>query len=449
MAEDKLTRREFLRRVGYYAGGVMAVANTPFENLVQWNPVESKNASNVFYVKNGTPAQNVEKIFDIMGGIGNFIGGDDVVVIKPNCQQVLQGGTNTDCLKGLIDTILNIPGFTGEIILAENIHKTSPDTSTNNLWNTPDMTHNGAMNVSTLLNYYENNRGLYPAIHDHGGEINVSKYHLLDVGRGSQEVTGPSDGDGYVRRTDLEYFVPEGGWEFNQNLSYPSTIMTYPIFTSTHSGITVDIKNGCWQGGQYLSTKCFFIMMSALNFHSGYAGVTSAVKNYYGLVELSGAFYGQYSDFHRIGFPAGGGAVGMFVKHIRRADLYITTAEWCGHQGRQDPNPIQTKTVLASTDPVALDYWASKHIVYPLGGWRQTYNDPDNMAGPLRKYMNNYLTEVDWGTIDEAQMVVQGYDFNSPSVTRSDIDRKIMQFRNGQATEQEVLNLIEQYKNGK
>lgn len=449
MAEDKLTRREFLRRAGYYAGGAMAVVNTPLDKLIQWNPTESKNASNVFFAKNGAPAQNVEKLFDIMGGIGNFIGGDDVVVIKPNCQQLLQGGTNTDCLKGLIDAILGIPGFTGEIILAENIHKNNPDISTDNLWNTGNMTHNGAMNVNTLLNYYNTNRGLYPAIHDHGGDINVSKYHLMDANRGGRVTTGPSDGDGYVRRTDLEYFVPDGGWEFNQNLGYASTIMTYPIFTSAHSGITVDLMNGCWRSGQYIPTNCFFIMMSALNFHGTYAGVTGAVKNYYGVVELPGSFMGQYSDIHRLGFPAGGGAVGKHIKEIRRADMHVTTAEWCGHNGRQASNPVQTKTVLASTDPVALDYWASKHIVYPLGGSFPTYNNPDNLAGPLRKFMNNYIAEVDWGTIDEAQMVVQGYDFDSPSVTRSDIDRKIMQFRNGQATEQEVLDLIEQYKNGK
>jgi len=254
--------------------------------------------------------------------------------------------------------------------------------------------------------------------------------------------------DGYVRRTDLEYFVPEGGWEFGQNSGFPSTIMTYPIFTSLHSGISVDTKNGCWYNNEYINTRCILIVMSALNFHGYYAGVTSAVKNHLGIAELAGSFYGQYADFHRIGFPASGGAVGMFNREVRRADLYLTSAEWCGPNGRIYLNPVETKIVLASADPLALDYWASKHVMYPLGGWYPEYNNPDNEDGPFRKFLNFYLEQAQWGTLTESEMFVQGFDFENPTVTRADIDRKIIQFKNGEATEEEVLNLIEQYNNG-
>ncbi|MCP4633500.1 MAG: DUF362 domain-containing protein [candidate division Zixibacteria bacterium] len=447
MNRNLVSRREFLKRIGYTTGGVLALANMPISGSNFIQNAEADIISHVFYAKEGTPDQNISKCFQIMGGIGGYIGGDDVVILKPNAQWIRQGGTNTSSMKALIDMILAIPGFTGEIIIAENNHVTDPESSSR-MWGTTDFRFNGPYSFNTLLQYYRDNRGSYPAIHDHGGEINVSKYVLKDSNRGGRATQGPSDGDGYVRRTDLQYFSPSGGWEYDQNLSYPSTIMTYPIFTSTHSGITVDLKNGCWQNGNYIDSRCVLIMMAGLNFHSSYAGSTSAVKNYYGVVELPGGFNGQYSDFHRIGFPAGGGAVGSFVRDIRRADLFVTTAEWCGHQGRSDMSPVNTKTILASTDPLALDYYAFKNVMYPLGGRHQQLNNPDDTSGPLRKFLNLYRDEVDWGTLNEAETLVQGYDFSNPTVTRSEIDAKIAEFKNGQATEEEVHQLIQQYNNG-
>jgi len=441
MVDHGSSRREFLKKIGYTTGGILAVTNLPLTGLDFISLAKAEVISNVYYAKNGTPDQNINRLLEIMGGISHFVGGDDVVVIKPNGQNIRHAGTNTSSLKAVIDLILSIPGFTGEIIIAENVHTANPNTNPLNMWNVTDHRFNGPWSFNSLLQYYRDNRDLYPAIHDHGGEINVSKYILKDAFLGGRESSGPADGDGYVRRTDLEYFVPPGGWEYGQNWSFPSTIMTYPIFTSAHSGITIDLKNGCWQNGNYIGVRNILIMMSTLNHHSGYAGVTSAVKNLYGVVELSGGFYNQYSDFHRIGFPAGGGASGMHVREIRRADLYITAAEWSGHTGRFGLDPIETKTVLASTDPLALDYWASKNVLYPLGGWNQQLNNPDDETGPLRKYMNLFLQEVDRGTLSESEMLVQGYDFDNPTVLRGDIDRKILQFKNGEQPKRRFLSL--------
>ncbi len=53
-----------------------------------------------------------------------------------------------------------------------------------------------------------------------------------------------------------------------------------------------------------------------------------------------------------------------------------------------------------------------------------------------------------YGTTDESEIAAFVFDFDSPSVFRFDIDRKIKDFRDGNASEQEVLDLIDQYNNG-
>jgi hypothetical protein len=67
-------------------------------------------------------------------GIARFVGHDDVAVLKPNGQWPLQGYTHTECLKALIDLILNRPGgFGGEVILAEHVHRPPPPATDNAL----------------------------------------------------------------------------------------------------------------------------------------------------------------------------------------------------------------------------------------------------------------------------------------------------------------------------
>ena len=91
------------------------------------------------------------------------------------------------------------------------------------------------------------------------------------------------------------------------------------------------------------------------------------------------------------------------------ADLNIIAAEYAGHEGRRK-TPVHTKTVLASTDPVALDYYAGKYVLYPLGGKRAGFNNPDNPWGTFRKYLDLCHAEG-IGTLNEAEMVIHKFDF--------------------------------------
>jgi uncharacterized protein (DUF362 family) len=78
----------------------------------------------VYVAHNGSPITNVRRVIEMAGGIQRFIDSNDVVVLKPNGQWPNQGYTHTQCIKALIDEILERPGgFSGEIILTEHVHR--------------------------------------------------------------------------------------------------------------------------------------------------------------------------------------------------------------------------------------------------------------------------------------------------------------------------------------
>jgi hypothetical protein len=376
------------------------------------------NQSLIYEVKNGTPEQNMVKVLELMGGINRFIGKNDIVILKPNAQWWNQGMTNTDAIKGFIDLVLGIPGFKGEIIIAENHHCIKIINSSNiRAWTT--QYRNGGYNYNELVEYFQNK-----------SYRNVTKYHWVDAAPPSKEntvknniirpiketlktifnlrgriVTNPGEGDGYVW-TDIEY-------SYNDK----KTKMTYPIFTSTSSNTTIDFKKGAWRDGKYTGQPVKFINFAGLNHHSDFAGVTGSVKNYMGIVDLTcGKTSGKsenYYNFHNIGIPGMGGAIGTFIKTIRKADLNIITAEWVGFGSRIDTNlSARTRSIIASIDPVALDYYAAKYILYPLGGPFAHLNNPDNKEGPFRKYLELCCAQG-IGTLDETRMKINKFDFRS------------------------------------
>ena len=389
--------------------------------------------SHVYISHNGTPEQNVFKVIEMMGGIKDFINDEDIIIIKPNAQWTGHATTNTNAIKGFIDLVLSISTFKGEIIIAENHHY---HPGNNRGWTTTNK--NGDFNLNELVDHYHSK-----------GFPHVTKYHWRDARSNSQlthstvhsrgTISAPEEGDGYVW-TDEDYI-------FNGL----KTKMTYPIFTSKYSKVTIDLKNGAWKDGHYTGQPVKLINFSALN-HHGNAGITAATKNYMGIVDLTCGFNGStptgYYNFHYIGFSwpqsntlrrliekclssntlrknkytsrfvsfpgpktgALGGAIGHFMKTIRMADLNIIAAEYVGHESRWS-NPIHAKTVLASTDPVALDYYAAKHIVLPLGGEKSTYHDPDNSDNTLCKILQT-CNRQGIGTLNEKEMVIHKYNFS-------------------------------------
>jgi hypothetical protein len=52
------------------------------------------------------------------------------------------------------------------------------------------------------------------------------------------------------------------------------------------------------------------------------------------------------------------------------------------------------------------------------------------------------------GTVHPAHFEVITYDFNHPTTTRLDIERKVLDFKAGRATDQNVKDVIKLYMSG-
>jgi uncharacterized protein (DUF362 family) len=375
--------------------------------------VQSDGFSYVYGASGGSPENNMRKVIEMLGGIERFVDPTDIVILKPNAQWWNQGMTNTDAIKAFIELVLARPGFNGEIIIAENHHKKGLNSRG---WTTDDK--NGNYNYNELIEYFVSR-----------GYDNVSKYHWKDAGRnprplegddgGGVRVNGPHEGEGYVWRDDIQYVAPNG------NVCW----MTYPVFKSSYSGRMIDLKDGVWQNGAYLKDpKIKFINFAAINHHGFYSGVTGSVKNLMGVVDMTCGLQAPQPEntfnVHFVGvepivkytwytkkrwklgflkdmlkklaythFECTGGALGKFMTSIRMPDLNIITAEWVGWGSRTDKSKsAHTKSVVASSDPVALDYIAARDVLLSAtpkeqSSYRQL-NNPGNTDGPFFKFLS-------------------------------------------------------------
>ena len=391
----------------------------------------SQPISQIYVSRNGSPQQNVSKVIEMMGGIEKIIGIHDIIILKPNAQWWNQGRTNLAAMKGFIDLVLSIPGFKGEIIIAENHHFMDESLPKGEEDNVRGWTHLSEINgdidgsnhsINTLIDLYHKQ-----------GNNNVTKSHWRDGGakrdiwgngQNGGIVKSPAEGDGYVW-SDIDYtftgFLGLKKWKVK---------MTYPIFTSKYSGVTIDLKSGAFLrdgkgSGKYLPERPVkLINFAALNTHGEDTGTTSAIKNYMGITDLSCGEWGLkpegYFNVHQCGeehYPyAKGGALGHFMKTIRKADLNIVTAEWAGWGSRTDVSKAtRAKTILLSRDPIAIDYYGAKYLVYPLSH-KKEYHDPDNLKSSVRKFLNLALDALGEGTLDEETMKVHQYDFTFKKV---------------------------------
>ena len=383
--------------------------------------------STVYRAVLGAPAENMRRVVDLMGGIEGLIAGDDVVVIKPNVQWWNQGVPNLSALKAFVDLIMKRPGgFHGEVVFAENCHHGSaPWESVSSGWQSVFSRNS---DIDRINNFNELGAHLKNAYGDR-----FSVCHLIDVDEGARRVFGPEDGCGYV------YCDGTGGIPLialDNGASGPDfreVIMTYPIF-KTDQGTVVDFKNGIWENGEYTSQPLKFINFAALNHHSTYCGATSAIKNYLGISDLSGGadphqngkLTEKYYNFHSFPFNEWapgptpgmiGAEIGVFMDTVRRADLNITTAEWIGLASRTEPPVAHTRAVLASADPVALDFHAAKYLLYPNSNI--PVHNPEDPKSPLNQYLVQ-CAEKGGGVFDEEHVSITSYDFKAEKFQSDD-----------------------------
>jgi len=377
----------------------------------------------IFRSLNGNPPENLTTVIELMGGIDKIIGEDDIVVIKPNVQWWNHGATNLSALKTFVDLIMNRPsGFHGEVVIAENCHHGNEPWNDGTTGWMKNFERNsdikGINNFNDLTNYLKKTYG-----------NRFSTCHWIDVAYGEKRVFGPEDGTGYVY-CDGTGGVPMISLDNGKTgEDFREVIMTYPIF-KTDKGTIIDLKNGIWNEGVYTEQPLRFINFATINHHSHYVGATGAVKNYFGVVDISGGGWGKladkYNNFHSFAYNEWdfgpvpgimGAEVAMFMNTIRKADLNIIAAEWVGLASRTEPPVAHTRSVLVSSDPVALDYHAAKYLLYANSSI--PIHNPDNEQSPLRHYLIK-CAENGGGVFDETQVAVKSYDLKTNSFQTDD-----------------------------
>jgi hypothetical protein len=410
-------RRQFMKKIMLI--GSLAAFGSPVSAV---KPVERKKgkefACRVFRAVNGAASENLEKVVELMGGIEKYIGQDDVVVIKPNLQWWNQGSPNLSAVKTFVEIVMNRPGgFNGEVILAENIHGgPTPWDVRGSGWKTHYERNSDLSDIlcaNDLCRYLKKRYG-----------SRFSTVHWINVDAGGRRVYGPRDGAGSVYCDGSEGVPLVSYANGASGMDKREVIMTYPVFKSD-KGTVIDFKNGIWENGSYTGQGYKFINFAALNHHSTYCGATSAVKNYLGVSDLSGGpdphdggrLTEKYYNFHSFPFDKWapgpkpgmiGAEIGVFMNTIRKADLNITTAEWVGLASRIDPPVAQTRAVLASADPVALDYHATKYLLYPNSG--SFIHNPEDPRSPVFEYLKS-CADLSGCIFDERHVDITSYDF--------------------------------------
>jgi hypothetical protein len=349
----------------------------------------------VFLIRNGTVRQNVTKLLELAGGISKYINPTDVVVLKCNGQWPNQGYTNTECIKHIIDAILEIPGFSGEVLICDNIQNYGHETR--NGFHAPleYRKNNWANhNWSTLAAEYQANND----------PVAIVRWQSASA---DANISGPSEGTGWVR----DFF------QFHDLAAY----LSYPIFESPNTpGRLIDMKNGVWEAGAYTGRKVRTIFMPTLNNHGNgeddYAGITSAVKCFFGATEIhlgsnvTITHEGKIcNDIHRASYSRNnayyaGELAARYIQTIYSPVLYITCAIWSGHLTRTGA-ATETKTILACDNPATLDYVSCKHVISPYASWL----NPDNNSNTRNQILGCINGGI--GTIDSDKHEVISYDF--------------------------------------
>jgi hypothetical protein len=317
---------------------------------------------------------------------------DDVVIVKVNCQWDQRGGTNTDLLKELIETILEHPdGFTGEIVVADNgqAQGGSDDNGGSLDWsecNAKDHSQSAQRVVESLASR---------------GKVSTYLWDTITTNRVDEYMEGDYR-DGYV---------------VNGTRNTRTGIMvSYPKFTTVH-GTMISFKHGVWDNSSasYDSERLKVISVPVLKTHVNY-GVTGAVKHYMGvpsdrLTRELGA---------RTHSTIGRGSMGTLMAETRLPALTIMDAIWVNCVPLAGPwsdydSATKLHVIAASADPAALDYYASKHLL--LVAWRERSGetslsiDPDNSEpGFFGNWLRLSMEELNragiWATMDPANINV-------------------------------------------
>ena len=365
----KLTRRQFIK--GFASTG-MYVCGSSFFGVK--HAFSNNGKSRVFKIE-GCPVhdgelrhEGVDGLMDLLaangihlyltganhpwGGPEGLIASDDVVLIKINCQWKCRGTTNTDVLRGLIHRILQHPdGFGGEVVIFENGQGRGG--------------FDGLMQGGSVYDQW-------PSIAN-GIYINAEKENLLTVNYLVNTVFKNEPVNCYLLDEVRSNFIEDtdhitDGYRKISDVSYP-------CFTSA-GGHRIELHQGIWYGSSH-DTNLKLINLPVFKHHAG-TGITGALKHTYGILSMSD---GRSNIRH---YSQSGSQCGKMWSLVRIPDLNIIDCIWVSPnslKGYPRSTTYRANTLLAGFDPVALDYYASKHVLYPLGGNNKSEHNPDSFSG--------------------------------------------------------------------
>ncbi len=288
-----------------------------------------------------------------------IVGADNIVIIKGNFQWTGQNTTSTDRIKGLIWQILHHPdGFSGEILICDNTQDIGTGINENdNNSEDPDQSI-----VDVVNTFYAKGYSVY-----------CLDWKSIWSAVTSEYADGDYD-DGYVYES--------------------STKISYPKFRSPSKNYYISMRYGIWDSVStvYNSSRLCIIDFPVLKAHS-MAGTTIAVKNWIGTLTTAYANqrYGDWSSMHH-SYLFGNYALVARVMAVTFPALTIVDATWTTTYGPTNLDWIEnTRTLVASTDPVASSWYASKFILTPIARYPNTTN-PDLPESAYHNNLNSWTT---------------------------------------------------------
>jgi uncharacterized protein (DUF362 family) len=315
------------------------------------------------------------RVESALSGPNGMIASDDIVLVKVNAQWKYRGCTNSDVVKGVVQRILEHPdGFEGEVVVFENGQgRGCLDCATQGGGTYPDATrHANAEDESQSFSYLADTT--------FAGQP-VSEY-LLDCIRSNFISADDHSSQGYRKAGNV----------------------SYPCFT-TRNGRRIELRDGEWTSSGY-ADKLKLINIPVLKHHGG-CGTTGALKHFYGILSMDDGRSGprHYSDI-------GNDCVDMWCD-VKTPVLTILDCIWISPgdlSGYPESKTVRTNLLLAGFDPVALDYWASKNVMFATD--QDPYHDPDQSAE-----LGAFLTQA----MNRINMTSGGVDGRPATMTETDM----------------------------
>jgi hypothetical protein len=410
---EKLSRRSFIRAT---VANTIALPLLDSISAAKSSSAEDRPKSNVFRV-HGCPVHDeqtrhigVDALLHLLStngvklyatgkrgplnGLSGLIAADDVVVLKINAQWKCRGGTNTDMLRGLIHRILGHPdGFRGEVVIFENGQ--GRPAAFDGIHNDADMAE-------------------YKPFPELVGKVmvNAEKQNLTTIDYLVKRTFAGQPVSSFLMDPFAKVWIEPDDHETNgyRRVGERGTAcVSYPCFT-TLGGNRIELKDGRWTGSGY-AQNLKLIHCAVLKDHSGDIGMTGALKIVYGTLSMSDGTSAKrhYADL--------GAQCAKMWTEVRPPDLNILDCIWVSYGSMTAsgqhvsgcigyPPSITSREniLLAGHDPLAIDFYANKHILLPLGGNNAAAHDPENNLRLVNAYKDAQTVINDAGGIRGRQV---------------------------------------------